>query len=260
MKILIASAFDAEQTTIKEKLSSSSRKTIQSSSITLETQSYKNHQIYFVSTGIGTVCAGVVAGSLFQTLQPDVIIFAGTAGGLNGVKIGDIVIGKMAMDVDIWDMHDAIKNTPFESVLTNPINHRLTPKIYEPDVELLKLATEINVEHAFPVHVGMIGTTNYFPAPAFMFDFIKQQQILALDMESSAIYQAAWMLNRKALVIRGISNLLNDKGEDENIHEAEVDRCANNLADYLLHFIDALNEYPCALPEERGVQRKISAS
>lgn len=66
---------------------------------------------------------------------------------------------------------------------------------------------------------------------------IKSLNPLAIDMESSALYQLGWLFNVPVIAIRGISNLLDTDGADENIDKSDVPLAAQNAAKCTLEML-----------------------
>lgn len=238
MKVLILSAFAEEMQSLKLLLGDQYRTSGNPciDIVTVEHQAYKHHDLYFAYTGIGTVAAGIVIGMLNQALKPDLVIFIGTAGGIaKHLRIGDIVVANEVVDLDIYNMHDYVKGTPFESALINPYKNKSIPKHY-PTGNAFNLSKRLSKKQS----VGRLASSNHFPTPAFMFDTLQSLNILSIDMESSAIYQAAWLLNIDALVVRCISNLIDDLGHDPDIKDAKISLCADNLANYTIELLNVL--------------------
>lgn len=240
MKILLLSAFEEETKVLKNNFFSQSQ-IIKINQIQVLQSQYLNHQLYLGSTGIGTVCATTVATLLNQVLAPDLIIYFGTAGGIGAdVKIGDIVVASGAIDMDIFSFHKEVKGTPFESTLLNPIKQIQTPLIYSAG-DVFTKAKNIGISGVNILN-GLVATSHHFPTPSFMFEQIQRSNVLAIDMESSAIYQMGWLLGVNTLVVRAVSNLINNKGHDDNIHEAKIERCAENLAKFGQSLLNILSE------------------
>lgn len=241
MKLLFLSAFPNELQSLKDLLNNANRRIGTIDQLSYEYQSYQAHEIYFSYTGIGTAATGLVLATLNQHLHPDLTIFIGTAGGISKqLHIGDIVIANEAIDIDIYNMHNEIKNTPFASALLNPHTQKEIPIAYQAGA-ILETVSKIKNFGNLNIFIDRIGTSNHFPTPTFMFDTIKQLHIAAIDMESSVFYQASWLLGMKTLVIRAISNLIDDKGEDPNLHESKISLCADNLAAISLALINELS-------------------
>lgn len=60
------------------------------------------HKIIISIAGIGTCASAITTTILCETLEPDLIIFFGGAGGLHAEKkIGDLVLATQVIDVDL---------------------------------------------------------------------------------------------------------------------------------------------------------------
>jgi nucleoside phosphorylase len=59
-------------------------------------------------------------------------------------------------------------------------------------------------------------------------------------METSAIYQVAWLFNIPILAVRGISNVLTSVGTDDNIPALNLSDSAMAAAKVTLEILDAL--------------------
>jgi predicted cupin superfamily sugar epimerase len=69
-------------------------------------------------------------------------------------------------------------------------------------------------------------------------------------METSAFYQIAWLLKIPMLAIRGISNLINSKGGDEEIHLSDLTGAAIAAGEVTLSILDKLIESSASLPQK----------
>lgn len=59
-------------------------------------------------------------------------------------------------------------------------------------------------------------------------------------METSAIYQVAWLLKMRVLAVRGISNILNNDGTDDKVHRSDVRGSAEAAAKVVLEILNSL--------------------
>lgn len=174
--------------------------------------------LYLALTGMGTTNAALVLGTLATAIDFDAIFFSGTCGGIAAdLKIGDVVIVDDAFDADIFTVHDEVQGTPFEPALIHPHKQEMTPRFYPATLKNL-----INIEMNFPIYNGRAATSNHFPSPPAFFEIIKAQHAVIIDMETSVIYQYAWLTNTPCLVVRGVSNLLNEAGGDDHAADADV--------------------------------------
>ena len=107
------------------------------------------------------------------------------------------------------------------------------------DQELFNIAADITVNDC-SVYTGTAVSSNAFPTPQELFDKIKIKNPYSIDMETSAIYQIAWLLGIRALAVRGISNLIDKNGTDKNINESDVNGSSEAAAKIVLKIIDEI--------------------
>ncbi len=201
---------------------------------------YNGKQILLASTGLGTTFAASIVTLIHDYFHPDYVFLTGTAGGIkSGLKLRDVIIIDKAFEAEIQGAFSILKGTPFEGCLRHPLKNKIFPSTYTADEELLAIASSIDVPNITIQH-GTAVSSNTFPAPQELFDRIKSQNPSAIDMETSAIYQVAWLLKFPVLAIRGISNVLNQDGSDDKIHESDIAGSAEAAAKVLLKIVDAL--------------------
>lgn len=201
---------------------------------------YKNKKILISHTGFGTTFAASVVTLIHQYFHPVYIFFSGTAGGINPVlKLCDVIIVDKAFEAEIQGAFTLLKGTPFEGCLTHPIKKQIFPSIYFADEKLLNIASNITATNS-TIYTGTAVSSNAFPAPQELFDKIKTENPYSIDMETSAVYQVAWLLKIRVLAIRGISNLLNHDGTDDKINESDVKGGSEAAAKVVLKILDGL--------------------
>lgn len=201
---------------------------------------YKNQKILLANTGFGTTFAASVITLIYQYFHPDYVFLSGTAGGINPkLKICDVVIVEKAFEAEIQGAFKLLKGTPFESCLTHPLNKQVFPSIYFADEDLLNIASNMSATDS-SIYRGTAVSSNTFPAPQELFDRIKTEDPYSIDMETSAVYQVAWLLKIRVLAIRGISNLLNHDGTDDKIDESDVKGSSEAAAKVVLKILDHL--------------------
>lgn len=237
MNILILSAFPEEQDYYKKILNFNKSLTIGFTKVLLCQSKHTN--IYLATTGMGTINAALVTATLALHLNLYAIFFSGTAGAIcPQLNIGDVVIGESAFDADILSVHDTVIGTPFEGALINPNNNKKTPRIFSANATLLKIAIPPkNFQHG--VFYGKIATSNHFPAPISIFEQIKALNPMVIDMESAAIYQFGWLTKLPVLVIRCVSNKLNENGVDDNVNNSDISS-SDNAAKLVISCIERI--------------------
>ena len=63
---------------------------------------------------------------------------------------------------------------------------------------------------------------------------------MAIDMETSALYQVGWLFNIPTLAFRGISNALSDSGREKPFTPQQAQTAADNAAKVLETFIGSI--------------------
>ena len=201
---------------------------------------YKNKKVLVSHTGFGTTFAASVITLIHHCFSPDYIFFSGTAGGINpDLKLRDVIIVDKAFEAEIQVAFTLLKGTPFEGCLTHPLKKQMFPSSYFADEELLNIASKIASTES-NIYSGTVVSSNTFPAPQELFNRIKTENPYSIDMETSAVYQVAWLLKIRVLAIRGISNLLNQDGTDDKIDESDVKGSSEAAAKIVLKIVDEL--------------------
>ena len=180
--------------------------------------------------------------ALSSLVLPEICLTVAGAegGGINPkLKICDVVIVEKAFEAEIQGAFKLLKGTPFESCLTHPLNKQVFPSIYFADENLINIASNISATDS-SIYRGTAVSSNTFPAPQELFDRIKTEDPYSIDMETSAVYQVAWLLKIRVLAIRGISNLLNHDGTDDKINESDVKGGSEAAAKVVLKILDHL--------------------
>lgn len=203
---------------------------------------YNQARILVAHTGLGTTFSAIALTLIQQHFHPDYIISMGTAGGLKeNIRIKDVVIVTQAFEAEIQDAFILLKNTPFEGCLRHPFKKQHFPSTYNADPELLDICNSLDT-HGYTVHKDKVVSSNTFPAPVDLIHRIKEQGACAIDMETSAFYQTAWLLDAKVITIRGISNVLNSDGTDDNVHISDVEGSSHAAGEIVLRLLNKLIE------------------
>jgi adenosylhomocysteine nucleosidase len=235
----IFSAMPEELDFFREHFSNCPLQKIRMYDFNLDIYEYNNSKILVSYTGLGTTFAASLMTLVHHCFRPSYILLLGTAGGIDPkLKLRDVIIAEKAFEAEIQEAFTALKGTPFESCLTHPLNNKQLPKQYSADKELLQIASDIDSLHT--IYKGSVISSNSFPAPKELFERIKSESPYSIDMETSAFYQIGWLLNARVLAIRGISNLLNSDGTDDNVHLCDVKGSAAAAATIALKLLDVL--------------------
>jgi len=238
----IIAAMEEELTFFVEKFSNCQSILLKIGALTFKVYDYYNSKVLVTATGIGTTFSACVLTIINSHFNPDFFFFCGTAGGIrNHLKLRDVIVADKAFEAEIQGIFTLLKNTPFENCLKHPIKNEYFPAHYPADPELLKIFHSLEFTHE-KVYQGTVVSSNAFPAPLELFKKIKEFDPYSIDMETSAFYQIAWLLNLKVLAIRGVSNILNTDGTDEKIHESDVEGSSFAAASVLFAILNKLIE------------------
>lgn len=201
---------------------------------------YQSHKVLVSPTGVGTTFSACILTLINSHFDSEYFFICGTAGGIKAdLKLRDVIIAEKAFEAEIQDIFAMLKNTPFESCLKHPIKNEYFPAHYSANLELLNICNSLSISD-IRIHKGTVVSSNAFPAPKELFDKIKKFDPYSIDMETSAFYQTAWLLNIKIVAIRGISNVLNADGTDEKVHESDVKGSSDAAAKVLLTILDRM--------------------
>lgn len=239
IEVAIFSAMPEELEFIRKKLFLFKNFSINIGVFKFDVYNYHSKNILLAHTGIGTTFAASMLSIVHQKFNPKYVFVLGTAGGIKqGLKVCDVLIIKKAYEAEIQGIFEGLKGTPFESCLKHPANNKNFPSLYSADPKLLELASKIG---GSGVHIGNAVSSNFFPAPPELFRRLKKEDgAYSIDMESSAFYQVAWLLGIRILAIRGISNILNEHGIDEQLHESNIPGSMSAATNVLWQVINSL--------------------
>lgn len=192
------------------------------------TAQWMGHEIILSLTGIGTNASAITTTILCEKLTPHLIIFCGVAGGLKpNQQIGDLVLATHIVDADLYALPTTLQNTPYASALINPHSLKPIATAFTSHRNISELLTTFSFDR---LQTGVIVTSNTFPAPKSLFSEIKNLQCSAIEMESAGVFKAAEYYDVPIIIIRAISNLLDDEGNDLGTTPNALETCADKLA------------------------------
>ncbi|OGT21915.1 MAG: hypothetical protein A3C55_01250 [Gammaproteobacteria bacterium RIFCSPHIGHO2_02_FULL_42_13] len=196
---------------------------------------FKAHEIILIITGVGMVNSATISALVIEWFQPDLLIFCGLAGGVSAnVKMGDVVIATEAAEPEFLTIYSKFVDTPFEHTLIHPHHQMMQPEWF-PSTSF----PDISKSHdEYDVHMGRIVSSDQFPAPKEEYSLLFREHVLAIDMETAAMYQVGWITKVPTLAVRGISNCLLKDGSDPKMSEANVNEAPQRATDVCLDLIE----------------------
>ena len=157
---------------------------------------YNDMEVIIAVSGIGKVAAALTASNLIYSFSPDLVINIGVSGGLDPrLKLGDWVLGLDLKYHDFW--------CEFETVY----------HLYHSDFDIAS-----RQKGCFK---GLLCSGDQFITDPNELADIKAQfpEVLAVDMESTAIAQTCAAYNTKFLCMRQISDTPGTQNHNEQYNE-----------------------------------------
>jgi len=169
------------------------------------TGTYKGKRVSVMASGMGQPSIAIYSYELFAFYGVENIIRVGSAGGIDEkVNVRDIIIGSKAVTLgNIGEQMDF-------------------PKGYQPlaDKTLVDICDNICKENGFTHHVGTIYTSDAFYGESSALPFMKENDVLAVEMESAALYMNALRTHKRAVSICTISDM-ESKGQSLSAEERQ---------------------------------------
>ena len=159
------------------------------------TGTYKGVPVSVQGSGMGNPSMGIYSYELYKYYEVENIIRVGTAGALHpDLKLKDIVFAMSASTNSSYATQYNLKGYPAPAA----------------DFQLLRTAVSKAEAQNLPYKVGNILSSDYFYTEdvSSTTDWMKLG-ILAVEMESAALYLNAMHLGKRALCILTISDLIN---------------------------------------------------
>lgn len=208
-KLAIVGAMDSEILYLKEKMEASNITTKEENGFIFYEGKLFDKDIILVKSGVGRAASAILFTTLSMIYKDiDLIINVGIAGGYSGTSVGDIVVGKVAVygDADL---------TAFSKYVYGQMSS--CPPYFDGDEETISKILKSNLDYK----IGTICTnekfmTDYNYATSLINSFFKDLNVLAFDMESAAFAQCAYLLNKRFIAIRAISDVIGDNDQVNN--------------------------------------------
>lgn len=227
MKFGIIGAMDEEIEFIKSEMDNKQEFEI-ANSLFIE-GTINDNLVVLVKSGIGKVNAAMTTTILIERFQPSHIINTGSAGGFdNSLEVGDVVVGKELVyhDVDVTAFNYEFGQVP------------QLPPTFKSDDELIEKAISILDELKINYQSGLIATGDSFMSDVERVKQVKEifPQMLAAEMEGTAIAQVCHQYAIPFIVIRSISDIA---GKDAEISFKEFLQLASkNAANIIMKMIN----------------------
>ncbi len=185
---------------------------------------YKGKPVSVMASGMGMPSIGIYSYELYKFYDVDTIIRIGSAGSYTeDLKLRDVVLASKA-----WSESSYGKTSSLEESVWQYPSEKLNQKIMEAAEKM-----------ASPCHLvqGPIHSSDVFyleeNANTVLWETIRQENLLCVEMESFALFHNAKLLGKEAACLLTISDSLLT-GE-----ELDADKRATSLSDMVLLALEA---------------------
>ncbi|ASK62873.1 purine-nucleoside phosphorylase [Virgibacillus phasianinus] len=157
------------------------------------TGTYKGERVSVQGTGMGVPSISIYVNELIQSYDVQKLIRVGTCGAIQkDVKVRDVILAQ-----------GATTDSQINRMVFNGID-------YAPlaDFDLLKKAYDVGIEKGMNLRAGNVFTSDTFyrDNAKELNELLASYKVLAIEMESSALYTLAAKYNRQALSVLTVSD------------------------------------------------------
>ena len=183
-----------------------------------------NQEIKIYHSGWGKIASAGMMQHVIHQDKPDIVINLGTCGGFEGVvEQGDVVMVERTFVYDIVELMGDLNIVEY----------------YASSLDLSWLTEP----HPFPIRRGLIASADS-DLPPNKIAYLKAQGAIAGDWESGALAWVANKNNTRLLILRGVSDLVNEnEGEAYDnlaLFEERTKDVMKKLFDQLPSWINAI--------------------
>lgn len=155
------------------------------------TGTYKGKRISVQGTGMGVPSISIYINELMQEYDVQKLIRVGTCGAIQkDVKVRDVIIAQ-----------SATTNSPINRTFFNGVDYAPTA-----DFDLLLKAYNAGLEKGLHLKVGNVFTEDFFYNEHAEHEKLAQYGVLAVEMETAALYTLAAKFGRQALSVLTVSD------------------------------------------------------
>ena len=178
---------------------------------------YNGERISVMGTGMGAPSISLYLHELFMDYQVQIAIRIGTCGAIQDeVNVGDLIL-------------------PMTASTDSGINRRTTGGLdFAPHADFTLLAKAQSLSTKVPAHVGGVASMDMFYDSTDSTERLREHGVLALEMETSALYSLAARKKRRALSILTVTDHLN---RDEQMSALAREETLTDMVELSLHTI-----------------------
>lgn len=231
--IAIIAAMDKELNTLLDALTVASIEVLADKTFYVGTLNGK--EVVIAKSGIGKVNAAVTTAILLQRYDIDYLINTGVAGGVLPSQSQDIVIAKTLAYSDV-DVTRISPNLPYGQMEGEPLSVASDPALVRQAEAILK-ASNTNFR------VGALVSGDQFITSIDQLRPIMNvvPNVIACEMEAMAVALTAYHFSVPFLVMRGISDVLDEPSQVSDYHQIAAQIAAKTTA-FVMRLV---GEYSC---------------
>ncbi|AYV66754.1 purine-nucleoside phosphorylase [Niallia circulans] len=170
------------------------------------TGTYKGKRISVQGTGMGVPSISIYINELISSYNVQNLIRVGTCGAIQkDVKVRDVILAMSAST-----------DSQMNRLTFGGVDYAPTA-----DFDLLKKAYDSGLDKGLSLKVGNVFTADMFYNDNSELEKWAKYQILAIEMETAALYTIAAKFNRKALSVLTVSDHILT-GEETTAHERQT--------------------------------------
>lgn len=155
------------------------------------TGTYKGHRISVQGTGMGVPSISIYITELMQDYGVKKLIRVGTCGALQkDVKVRDVILAQSAST-----------DSKMNEIIFNGIDYAPTANF-----DLLLKAYQAGQKAGLQLKVGNVYTADMFYSDEHQYDKLARYGVLAVEMETAALYTLASKFDRQALSVLTVSD------------------------------------------------------
>jgi nucleoside phosphorylase len=228
-RVVILTALPVEYKAVREHLANLSESTHRKGTV-YEKGRFEDWEVLIAETGPGNENASVEAERAIQHFGPDLLMFVGVAGGIKDVKLGDVVAATKVYGYESGKAEEEFLPRPDLDWSNYRLEQRSRSEAKKADwLQRIKRGNGSPNVHIGPIAAGakVVSSTR-----SDVFKFIRRQysDAIAVEMEGRGCLGAVRANDEvKAIVIRGISDLI-DKKEDSDAAGSQEVASANASA------------------------------
>ena len=193
------------------------------------TAEYKGHELVIAYSKIGKVFSAMTATIMIEHFGAEVLLFTGVAGGLQKLKVGDLIAATATVqhDVDITAFGYPYGKIPISKVQV------------ETSKDLLAKAQLVAKELELDLQIGVIATGDQFVHSTERKEFVvKEFAAKAIEMEGGSVNLVCKELGVPSLILRSISDTADGDAPD-NFDEFAM-MAAQRSAGFVMSLIETI--------------------